>query len=429
MRNRNEFVQRIDRYRLGQAQRLSMGVSLEKDFQVLRCSLVLAEGRGKFLKVRWIENLQAEIPVSIANACLNATVAQETSVAEFAQLRVDLTRTLANGINQLAMMSGVHSRMLMVVCVDEPGLWCQDYDGRRTWQPFCEPELLAESTGLTVVDALPSRDLAVGGRGWPLYPLPQWLMFADRNKTVAERPRLLVTWSEWTELTWFPESDGLDEELPAIRYWRGPGSELENRLICECGQPELSAAHRNELGAQGKTDEVLAITWQEFQSVWNLSRNEPSADQLQEFVQVSLQLVLDRNLTIGDVLKTLASHLARSAQKFLGAGHGAQHCQWVKGGALAHHGLLLSEINQMLDADWVDPADAHYDPEFLRAASAAMAGLMHLDQMPLTIPWLSGAELPRMLGRLTPGSPANWRRVIMEMGDCRPPVMKLREAV
>ena len=65
----------------------------------------------------------------------------------------------------------------------------------------------------------------------------------------------------------------------------------------------------------------------------------------------------------------------------------------------------------------------------LRSMSVAMMGLMHIDQMPGSLPWLTGCEYPRILGRLTPGRPSNWRQVIMDMADYHPPAMKLREAV
>ena len=78
---------------------------------------------------------------------------------------------------------------------------------------------------------------------------------------------------------------------------------------------------------------------------------------------------------------------------------------------------------------WWEGGRINFTPHDLPSVTAAICGLMHIDQMPVTIPWISGSELPRVLGRLTPGSPAHWRRVIMDMGDCRPPVMKLREAV
>ena len=429
MRNRNEFVQLIDRYRLGQAQRLSIGLTVRPDFGSVRCSLLLAEGRGKFLRVRWIESRQVQIAPSIAKACRELAASESGLLREFSQLRVDLTRSMASAVNEMASYSGVHSRMLLVVCVDEPGVWIPDYDGKLSWQAFCEPETLAELTGLTVVDALRCRDLATGGRGWPIGPLPSWLMFADRNQTVADKPRLLLDLGQFTQLTWMPESDGLDDELPAIRFSRSLGSDFEQRLCCEAGQPEIAPSQRDEIGAQGKVDLALSRIWNDFELKQDLSRTMPGRQEIENLVQNTKKVMNEGGLSLADVLMTLSSHVATAVKEFVSRKSSGSNYQVVCAGDLGQHGLLLSELNRTLDVDWLNGESMNYEPIYLSSATAAILGLMHIDQMPVTLPWISGCDHPRILGRLTPGNPGNWRRVIMEMGDCRPPVMKLREAV
>ena len=63
------------------------------------------------------------------------------------------------------------------------------------------------------------------------------------------------------------------------------------------------------------------------------------------------------------------------------------------------------------------------------AVVAAVLGLFHIDQMPANIPWLTGAESQRILGRLTPGRPSNWRQLLRSMADFHPAPMKLKDAV
>ena len=69
------------------------------------------------------------------------------------------------------------------------------------------------------------------------------------------------------------------------------------------------------------------------------------------------------------------------------------------------------------------------DPEAMMPTVAAMLGIAHLDQLPMNLPQLTGADAPRILGRITPGKPSNWRRVLLNMSDHRPPTMKLRDAI
>jgi 1,6-anhydro-N-acetylmuramate kinase len=65
----------------------------------------------------------------------------------------------------------------------------------------------------------------------------------------------------------------------------------------------------------------------------------------------------------------------------------------------------------------------------LKPAGVALLGLLHLDQIPAGTTAITGARVPRVLGRLTPGSLANWHRLIRELAGARPSVVPLRSAV
>jgi hypothetical protein len=63
------------------------------------------------------------------------------------------------------------------------------------------------------------------------------------------------------------------------------------------------------------------------------------------------------------------------------------------------------------------------------ATTTAILGFLHIDQMPASVPSLTTATDQRILGRITPGKPSNWRQLLREMADFHPPAMKLRDAV
>ena len=63
------------------------------------------------------------------------------------------------------------------------------------------------------------------------------------------------------------------------------------------------------------------------------------------------------------------------------------------------------------------------------AFAAALLGLMHLDQTPGNSPSVTGVDVARVLGRLTPGSPQNHQRLLMHLGAAVPAVRPLRSAV
>lgn len=81
----------------------------------------------------------------------------------------------------------------------------------------------------------------------------------------------------------------------------------------------------------------------------------------------------------------------------------------------------------------VDHSDAQksrgIDDDSIGGAIAGLLGILHIDQMQGNLPWLTGATDQRVLGRLTPGTPSNWRQLIREMSDFCPPAMKLKDAI
>jgi 1,6-anhydro-N-acetylmuramate kinase len=430
MRNPAEFVQLIDRYRLGESRRLAIGVAIDAGLEQATASLALCEGRGKCLRLRWVESCLTPIPDSVREAGLRLIRGSSNGIDELAAVRNDLALVVVAAVRQAILISGGNEKKLLGVCIDDPGIWLRDFDGAATWEPLVAAVPVAEQTGLSVVDGLPLRDLAGAGMGWPLGPLAWWLMFADRRTPVADTGRILVRWKNRCEFAWLPESDGLDNEFPEIRTATLPGTDFEAAFLERCGRPGLEPSERDRLGAQGRVDVALARFWLDhFSAEW--SRAHPANPEMERaLVERSIAMMNSQPLPVHDVIRTfshcIAHELGRFAEKF---SRRNPNVGLVGGGDLAGHGLLVSEITRQTGMPWCDFSEINWTAAALDAATAGVLGLLHFDQMPVTVPWLTGTGLPRVAGRLTPGNPASFRRLIMEMGDARPPVMKLREAV
>ena len=101
----------------------------------------------------------------------------------------------------------------------------------------------------------------------------------------------------------------------------------------------------------------------------------------------------------------------------------------VTGGG-QHNGMLLREIAQ---ADRNPPGAArrsHADaPQSLGPACVALLAMLYLDGIPANAAAITGTETPRILGRLTPGSPQNWQRLLQFYTGSVPVVRPLRSAV
>jgi 1,6-anhydro-N-acetylmuramate kinase len=357
-------VERIDRQRFYENHRLVCGLHLHPTFKHIDGAVVLVRGCGKWMKLQTVEFVQIELPAPLQRAATEILTAQGENFAELVDLNRDLSEYYSQLIWKLKTAAGKASEQLLVAAVTDPGIWSQENGSRTLLANFCAPDALAEQSSLTIVDAFPARDLAVGGHGCPLSPLPMWFIFADRNERVSRCNRLLIRFSyDIVELISIPASDGLDIDLPNL-YFR--------TFAIEANPSSNSDADAENVVHQLKT-----------------------------FV---------------DFIESCSTNSDSKIHEFVLTGNFGE----------PHKDALQKEFSEtpILSSD-------HFqiDPPSMDATLAAILGLMHVDQLPANIPALTGCQSPRILGRITPGRPANWRKVLLNMADYRPPAMKLRDAV
>ena len=324
--------------------RLCAGISLDSNFERVHGCLAVLKGRGKFSRLKFASGASVELSASLQASCREASRATAPSAFDLQFLLRDLADAQTLVIEQLKQDAGKYVDRVLAISVADPGLWFSDFDGKQLYMPMCDPTTIAESTGIAVIDSLPSRDLAVGGTGQPLAALPLWVILADRNPRIADTDCVLVDLTKpRPETFWLPASDGLDAEVPKIKWQVA----------------DLDAT----------TDEIVAKA-------------------------------------------TLADPRAR---------------------LLVHADSSVSSQSKM-DVSWTDLPHQRLteiigDAVNLDALVAALLGMFHIDQLPGNLPNLTGAGSQRILGRLTPGRPSNWRQLIRAMAQHHPAPMKLKDAI
>ena len=100
----------------------------------------------------------------------------------------------------------------------------------------------------------------------------------------------------------------------------------------------------------------------------------------------------------------------------------------VTGGG-QHNGMLLHELGRLTAVPLLPIAQTAVTSEALGPASVALLAMLYLDSIPGNLPAITGAETPRILGRLTPGSPQNWQRFLQSYAGAAPAVRPLRSAI
>jgi len=462
-------AERIERALFDRTRRLVSGLHVDPDFRSVSGSLVVARGRGKSLRVLFCDSTSRPIPDVIRSNCLELA-GGTCSSNEYRSCISELADIQALVVEELKLKARKYVDRILAVSVSDPGLWHQDFEGEVTYSSLCDATRLAERTGINVIDAWPDRDIAVGGKGFPLDPICLWLLQADRNRRIARKANVAIHVGERTNGYLLPPSDGLDAEVPLLRPIRTEGMDLIDGLL------KLSAI---ESASPGKAKQLLVsgVHSKELMSRWR--QLEPGNDRTQAMLELAVSPAGEK-LSTEQLLCTAMKWVCDDLQLVVKESLGQLKIDWAEkrlelkrhvessrrprnsgldalkafdrslpdfetpGSIMVEAPSLISDAlvsrlqnvfsNSQVSGSWreflledtADSTNVEVDGPSLKAA---MLGLLHIDQMPANIPALTGAHQQRILGRLTPGRPNSWRNLLREMADYEPSAMKLRDAV
>lgn len=415
-------IQKADRLRFHQRRRLVCGLHLCERLTSLHGCLLQGQGAGKSLKVAPLYTESVAIPEVISTLLQTASSQPRpsdtgarlpfTDVCDLETLQAvqaDLGLLAESLVQQMMSRAGRASDQILLTCLSDPGL-LQVSEGQRRYRSLIDAEALAYQTSVNVVDHLPGKDLLAGGHGWPLNAMPLWMIWADRTHPIAREARLLLDCRDHFLATLLPPSDGLDAEFPAIQQRWLPGLACLPNLT-DCQLVDGGDSPKRAVWEEASTlplHEIRQRSIQEWEyrvrSEWKASP-EMQGELLPFWIRGIDPLVQQAVAKFESVrVVVVAEPIAQAAV--------------VKALQERYPQLLVGCCE-----DFNCPATQH------EAVVAATHGFLHMDQMPCNLPWITGTDIPRILGRLTPGTPSRYRNLLVEMSDYRPPVMKLREAV
>jgi len=360
----------------------------------------------------------------------------------------------AETIRELLTTANVSPLELFAIGVNDPGVWhiedfpdmdvgrsprIGDFDNQvralHGVKPvFCEPlsdtTTLATRTGYNVFDAFPAMDLSVGGQGGPFFPLPYWAMLHS-----PDRHRLLLDLGQEARITFLPNSSSGYKSQ--IGYGSaGVCGSLIDPIVQALTNGEQIRDDGGRLAVHGEKlpelRELLArlegLDVPTTPSLWSPLVPFFAARQMSEiFGHVRL-----KNQSLRDVLCTVvesvACRIARAVRMQFGPMLADAELIVTGGGRL--HGVLMKKLLQELGCEKpVLPENLGFDPDTLDASAIAVLTSLAVNQIPCNLPHLTGAETERMLGRIIPGSPQNWHKLIQLMATVKPAVRSLRSAV
>ena len=420
----DQVALRVDRFEDAKRHRMAAGIHVDQDFCRIDGSLLIVSGHGKYLQAQSWSSHHLSIPAALTERLKKLNSDEVTDLVELNSATADLAVLQSQLIVQLKEKAGKYVDRILAICVTDPGLWKKDFDGQSIYHSLCDPNRLSELTGLNVIDSFPARDVAAGGDAAWLDALPVWLMAADRNPKEAKSSRLAMLVGDQTQSFYLPASDGLDAELPSVLTKLSCGGELFAKLA-QRTKRQVAEPHdekRLELATlNGKTAKPLIEAWSKLELTGDPTATEGllgvaskcSVTELPDLLRSAVVFCANQTLEWIDHLKPNPP---------LG-----KITLW---GQSTFAKLLANELSNRANGMSPSPeVSANSSCSEINATLAALQGFLTIDQMPASLPWLTGCNTPQLLGRITAGRPTSWKQLLIEMADYRPPVMKLKDAV
>ena len=251
---------------------------------------------------------------------------------------------------------------------------------------ICNPALLAELTGISVVADFRSRDIAAGGQGAPLAPAFHAAMFGSDAKH-----RVIVNIGGIANLT----------DLPArgtvTGFDTGPGNVLLDLWI----QRHLGKDH-DDAGTWARSGSVLAGPLAAMLAEPYFEARPPKSCGRDLFNVAWLEKFPLRQAAPQDVQATLAELSARSIANAVD-----QYCPqadeiYICGGG-AHNLCVLERLRRNLSQCHIVTTTAlGIDPDWVESVAFAWLAKQTLDGRPGNLPTVTGAGGARVLGAIYP---------------------------
>jgi len=390
-------------------QRWFIGLSSGSSINGVDAALVTTEGAGLDLRLNLVHFLHQSYARDLRELMLRTSSGHPLSVRQVALLHRVLGESFASAARLVVEQAKVPLQKILCVGFSGHTLW-HDPDARYpATLNVGMPSVLAERTGLTTVSDFRGRDIVLGGKGFPLTPIVDSLLFHDRREH-----RLLIHLGGLATVLSLPPE-------PTARQLSG--FQAAPCTILLDGMMRLLTGGREPYDAGGKHAvqgcciEPLLERWLAHPLLHkkppkNVTRQEFGDDFLNQGVQFARHM--RRNLH--DVLCTATHFVARAIVEAVQRFVSKPADRVLLSGGGVRNGLLWSLLAQHLAPVPLEKIDAYGIPAEARKA-VAFAGLaaLTMDGVPANLPGVTGATGSRLLGHLTPGSSTNWAQCLSWM--------------
>ncbi len=313
--------------------------------------------------------------------------------SEYCRLNFDLGEWLAEAALAAVAEAGLSRGEIAAVASHGQSIWHEP--GHSTWQ-LGEAAVIAERTGIAVVNDFRVRDMAAGGQGAPLVPIADAMLFASPDKW-----RALQNIGGIGNVSVVPPGGDVD----GVRAFdTGPGVGVIDK-VTRALRPDLPYDVDGRLAAAGKPVESVV---KELLTDPYFSSEPPKSTGPELFSPVYAERLTDMCRAKGscsdeDIIATAVLLTARSIADAYRRFIPEPVSEVVISGGGAKNPALHSALSREVAPLPVRTFDeVFFDGEAKEAVAFALMGYLHLQGRPGNVRRATGARGPRILGKLTP---------------------------
>lgn len=250
-------------------------------------------------------------------------------------------------------------------------------DQRRTWQ-IGDGALLAQLTGIDVINDFRSADVADGGQGAPLMPLYHAAM---ARRTGLAEPLVVVNIGGVAQVTY------IDGDI-ILAFDTGPGNApIDDWMQRHTGKPV------DENGACAATGTVYEAVLAHMLDNPFFTRVPPKSLDRMDFGMAAVE-----SLSLADGAATLtaftAAALARAAEHFPTPAK-----NWIVSGGGRHNPVLMQMLKARVEGNVHSAEDVGWNGDALEAEGFAYLAMRAKRGLPLSLPTTTGVKQPMAGGK------------------------------
>lgn len=370
-------------------------------------ALVDLATRGDGYRIRSVVSRTEPYPAALRRRLLAAAERTPIGSEDLARLHAELGLVLARAVQRLGRqlsrvdLIGSHGHTIFH---GPPG------SGRGTpcTLQIGEAAIIAARTGITTVADFRPADVALDGQGAPLVPHVHALLFRDRK-----RNRAVNNIGGISNVTYLPAAT---RGSAILAFDTGPGNMIIDAATAAVTNHRMKFDRDGRLAARGSVDgSILEVLLRHPY----LRRKPPKSTGREQFggafVEDFLRQAKRRRLPAADVVATAtaftAQSIGRAYRDFLGSVDEAYFC-----GGGSRNPTLMRMLKAELPRVKVGVTDdLGVDADAMEAIAFAVLAVECVRGRPAGVPAVTGASRAAILGKIVPGTPASFRRLIAKM--------------